>query len=213
MLDQSKETLDVRIIRGTLLFLMRVLFRIEHRGTENIPPDGPLLIIANHSTYFDPFWVSVRIYRAVRFMAWDKIFEFPLAGTIFRWLGAFPVSLEKPESGAYKNCLRVLRRNEALVIFPEGGRSRDGSLLPFKEGAAHLALKTGATVLPVVIHGGARVWGPDMLFPMPRKVSVEYLPPILPTQFADSVAALTGQMRQAINSHLTENTVIPEKRC
>jgi len=206
MLDQGKETLDVKLLRGTLLLLMRVLFRIEHRGMENIPREGPLLIVANHTTYFDPFWVSVRIYRAVRFMAWDKIFRFSLAGAIFRWLGAFPVSLESPESGAYKNCLKVLRRNEALLIFPEGGRSPDGCLLPFKEGAAHLALKTGTTVLPVVIHGGIRVWGTAMVFPMPRKVSVEYLPPILPAQFAASVEGLTGRMRQMIGSHLARTS-------
>ncbi len=206
MLDQGKETLDVRLLRGALLLLMHVLFRIEHHGMENIPREGPLLIVANHTTYFDPFWVSVRIYRAVRYMAWDKIFKFPLAGAVFRWLGAFPVSLENPETGAFKTCLRVLRRNEALVIFPEGGRSPDGSLLPFKEGAAHLALKTGATVLPVVIHGGMRVWGPSMLLPRPRKVSVEYLPPIPPAQHVPTVAQLTEQMHEAIRSHLARTS-------
>jgi 1-acyl-sn-glycerol-3-phosphate acyltransferase len=181
---------------------MRFLFRIEHQGMDNVPRDGPLLVVANHNTYFDPFWISVRIYRALRFMAWDKIFKVPIAGGIFRWLGAFPVSLENPESGAFKTALQILRRGEALMIFPEGGRSPDGNLRPFKEGAAHLALKLGVTILPVVVHGGERVWGPKMCLPLPRKVRVEYLPPIKPEQFAKSVPGLTQQVRDAIQSRL-----------
>ncbi len=198
MLDQSSNTLGVRIFRWMLLLMMKVLFRIEHRGMENIPREGPLLIVSNHNTYFDPFWVSVLLYRSVRFMAWDKIFRIPLAGGLFRWLGAFPVSLENPESSAVKTSLKVLRRGEALMIFPEGGRSPEKSPRPFKEGAAHLALKTGATILPVAIHGGERVWGPKMPIPLPRKVRVEYLEPITPGRFEAGVEALTEQMRQAI---------------
>ena len=110
MIDQGRNSLNVRILRGTLLFLMRFLFRIEHYGIENIPCDGPLIIVANHETYFDPFWVAVRVHRAVRFMAWDKIFRLPFASGIFHWLGAFPVSLESPESSAYKTALKILHR-------------------------------------------------------------------------------------------------------
>jgi 1-acyl-sn-glycerol-3-phosphate acyltransferase len=135
-------------------------------------------------------------------MAWDKIFRLPIAGAVLRWLGAFPVSLENPESGAFKVALQILRRSEALMIFPEGGRSPDGNLLPFKEGAAHLALKLCVTILPVVVFGGQRVWGPKMRLPLPRKVRVEYLAPIMPDQFEKSVPGLTVQIRNVILSRL-----------
>lgn len=204
MLDQSRNTFDVVLLRSTLLLLMRVLFRIEHKGMENIPPEGPLLFVANHTTYFDPFWISVRVYRPVRFMAWDKIFKFWISGAVFRWLGAFPVSLENPEASAFKSALRILRKGEALMIFPEGGRSRDGTLLPFKEGAAHIALKLKIPVIPVVVRGGVRVWGPKMILPMPRKVRVEYYPPIMPDQFESSVSGLTRQMRASIQAGLDQ---------
>ena len=141
-----------------MLFLMRLLFRIEHSGMEHVPTTGPVIFVANHVTYFDPFWIAVRVYRTLRFMAWDKIFSIPLAGSIFRWFGAFPVSLDNPESSAFKAALTVLRKGEALMIFPEGGRSPDGRLMHFKPGAARLALRTGAAVVPVVVHGGAGVW-------------------------------------------------------
>ena len=125
MIDQGTETADVRLLRASLLFLMKALFRIEHLGLGNIPAEGPLIMVANHVTYFDPFWVATPVRRTVRFMAWDRIFGIPVAGRVFRWLGAFPVSLENPETGAYKTALRFLKQQQALLIFPEGGRSAD----------------------------------------------------------------------------------------
>ena len=196
---------------------MRVLFRIEHRGTENIPRNGPLVITPNHVTYFDPFWISAGIRRKVRYMAWDMIFKLPLVDRIFHWLGAFPVNLENPEFGTFKVALQILKKGEALMVFPEGGRSPDDRLQPFKEGAARLALRTGAQVLPVVIHGGLAVWNRKMLFPRPHKVWVDYLPPIsCPTtgssskvEFERAASALTEAIRTSIESRLKRG---PEKR-
>ncbi len=201
MLDQGKQTFGVRLLRGTLLLLMRILFRIEHHGSENIPSEGPLILAANHVTYFDPPWISVRVYRTVRIMTWDKLFV-PPAGWILRWFGAFPVSLSNPESSAYRAALRVLRRGEALMIFPEGGRSPDGSLMPFKSGAARLALRTGAAIVPVAVHGGERVWSKKMVFPRPAKVHIYYLPPIRPEQFPGNADELIEQVRERIASGL-----------
>jgi 1-acyl-sn-glycerol-3-phosphate acyltransferase len=210
MFDQGRETLDVRIIRSALLFLMRVLFRIEHSGMENVPAQGPVLFVANHVTYIDPFWIAVRVYRTLRFMAWDKIFELPVAGAIFRWLGAFPVSLENPESSAFKAALTVLRQGHTLMIFPEGGRSADGRLMPFKPGAAKIAARTGAAIVPVVIHGGAAVWNRHMWVPRPRKVRVEYLKPILPSEFDETAQELTARLKKLIGERLGQKVEVPE---
>jgi 1-acyl-sn-glycerol-3-phosphate acyltransferase len=202
MIDAGKNTFGIRLLRGTLLLLMRVLFRIKHSGMERIPGTGALLIVANHVTYFDPVWIGVRCYRTIHFMAWDRLFGFPPAGWLLRAFGAFPVSLENPEYGAYKTALRVLQDGKALVIFPEGGRSPDGRLKPFKEGAAHLALKTGASILPVVIHGGERIWNRKMRFPRPGKVWVEFLDPIPQDHFAGTADELTVQVRRAMEERL-----------
>ncbi len=206
MLDQGEQSLSVVLLRGVLLIGMRLLFLIEHRGRQHIPPAGPLIIAPNHVTYFDPAWVAVRIYRTVRFMAWDKIFGLPVAGGLFRWLGAFPVNLENPEFGMYRTALEILDGSGALMVFPEGGRSPDGSLLTFKEGAARLALHSGANILPVAISGGAHVWSSQMTFPRPGKVLVSYLPPIQcpmlsrknKQEFDLAAAELTQRIRSAI---------------
>jgi 1-acyl-sn-glycerol-3-phosphate acyltransferase len=190
---------------------MRLLFRIEHRGWQSIPPTGPLIVAANHVTYFDPPWISVRVYRTLRIMAWDKLF-IPPAGWILRWFGAFPVSLENPEAGAYRSALRILERGEALLMFPEGGRSPDGSLMPFRSGAARLALRTGAAIVPVVVHGGERVWSKKMRWPHPGRVRVEYLPTIEKDRFPQSAEELIAQVRDAILRRQREVADEPEKR-
>jgi 1-acyl-sn-glycerol-3-phosphate acyltransferase len=209
MLDAGKNNFGVRLLRGAILTLMRILFRIEHSGMEVLPPEGPLLIVSNHVTYFDPFWIGVACHRRIRFMAWDKIFSFAPAGMLFRWLGAFPVSLTKPESGAYKTALRILKQGQALVIFPEGGRSTDGSLMHFKNGAANLAMKSGAVIVPVAIAGGEKVWSRNMRLPKPAKVRVFFLPPIVPDSFPPDPAVLMDQVRSRIHKQLTTATHTP----
>ena len=203
MLDAGKNSFGVRLLRATVLTMMRILFRIEHSGMDGIPTSGPLLIVSNHVTYFDPFWIGVACYRRIRFMAWDKIFSFAPAGILFRWFGAFPVSLTRPESGAYKTALRILKEGEALVIFPEGGRSTDGSLMNFKNGASKLALKSGASIVPVAIVGGEKVWSRGMRLPRPAKVRVFFLPPIFPDSYPEDPAALMDRIRSTINDKLT----------
>ncbi len=206
MIDIGQNTIVVRLLRGTLLFLMRILFRIEHSGMDGIPAVGPLIVVANHVTYFDPFWIAARMTRKVHFMAWDKIFVFPPAGWLFRWLGAFPVNLENPEYSAFKAALKILKHGEALMIFPEGGRSPDGVPMEFKDGAARLAVRSGAAILPVVVYGGERVWNPKMIFPRPRKVRVEYLDPIYASngKFDCEEADLTERIRMRILEKLSE---------
>jgi 1-acyl-sn-glycerol-3-phosphate acyltransferase len=88
------------------------------------------------------------------------------------------------------------------VIFPEGGRSDDGSLMPFKPGAARLALRTGAAIAPVVVHGAAKVWNRYMWIPRPRKVIVDYLAPVLPERFPGTADELTEIVRSRMEARL-----------
>jgi 1-acyl-sn-glycerol-3-phosphate acyltransferase len=221
MIDQGRGTASVRLVRTSLYLPMRLLFRIEHRGTENIPVNGPLLVTPNHVTYFDPFWIAVRVYRTLRFMTWDRALAVPIGGRILRWLGAFPVSLENPESSAYRASLRILQAGQALMIFPEGGRSLDGRLQPLKKGAARLALKTGATILPVAVLGGHEVWGPQLTLPRPRKVVVEFLPPFAPpaveerdrAAFESAASELTERIRAALEERLARHYRYSDGNC
>jgi 1-acyl-sn-glycerol-3-phosphate acyltransferase len=93
------------------------------------------------------------------------------------WLGAWALQTQKGDTRAYRRSVQWLRAGGALVIFPEGGRSRDdGALQPFKPGAARLALETNVPVLPVTIRGGQEVWARDRRYPRPGRVEIIYHP-------------------------------------
>jgi 1-acyl-sn-glycerol-3-phosphate acyltransferase len=166
----------VAVLRPVAYWLSRLLFRIEFRGTENIPLEGPCIIAPNHVTYADPVWISIPVRRPIRYMAWDRIFRIPVLGFLMRVFGAFPVRLEGGDVSAQREAVELLRQGQALVIFPEGGRSKTGELMPFKLGAFRLALAQGVPILPVTITGAYEVWPVGQLLPHPGKLKVTYHP-------------------------------------
>lgn len=167
----------IDLIRWTFEPVARVLWRISFRGAENVPQDGGLIIAANHQTYIDPFWIALRVPRPQRYLAWDAAFSWPLAGRLMRALGAWPLSLETVDPKPLRKAFKWLRRDGALVIFPEGGRCLpDGELLRFKAGAVRLALEARVPILPVTIRGGHRVWPRGYDWPRLSKVELVYHP-------------------------------------
>ncbi len=168
----------VRGLRAVLFWICRFLFKIEHAGLENIPSSGPLIIAANHQTYLDPVFIALPVRHRMRFMAWDAIFKVPLLSSLITWSGAFPVNLDKPTKAALKTSLDALKDGAALIIFPEGGRSPDGKILPFKPGTARLARASGALLLPVTVEGGEKVWPPRQFLPRCGRIRITYHKPI-----------------------------------
>ena len=173
------------MIRPVVGGMSRVLWKIEFRGAENIPDDGGLIIAANHQTYIDPFWLSLRIKRPTRYLAWSAAFRWPLVGQCLIWFGAWPLALEGSDPAAIRRSVKWLREGGAVVIFPEGGRSTStGELERFKAGAVRLALEANVPILPVTIKGGNQIWPRGWSFPRPGKVAVIYHPLIHPKQAA-----------------------------
>lgn len=179
----------IDLLRPFASWLCRLLFNIEFHGVENVPAEGACIITPNHVTYADPIWITIPIKRRIYYMAWDKPFEIPMLGSLMRWFGAFPVNLDAVDSSAQKEAKEVLRTGRALVIFPEGGRSKTGRLMPFKMGAFRFALTSGVPIVPVSIKGGDRVWPVGQLLPHPGKIVVTYHPPI----GVEQVAVDTGR--------------------
>lgn len=168
----------IESLRPFVRWLCRVWFKAEFHGVENIPAEGACLITPNHISYADPVWITVPIYRRVYYMAWDKMFKKPGLGFIMRIFGAFPVSLDSADPSAQRTALEVLRTGKALVIFPEGGRTRTGKLMPFKMGAFRFALTYGVPVVPVSIYGAEKIWPVGRFFPRANKLIVTYHPAI-----------------------------------
>jgi 1-acyl-sn-glycerol-3-phosphate acyltransferase len=200
----------IQLVRVTLRTLFGWLFRLRLVGTENIPRQGEtgLIVAANHQTYIDPFWVAAPFNHRLRFLAWDAVFGWPVAGPLMRWLGAWPLQVNNSASRAYRRSVQWIKGGGALVIFPEGGRGlSDGKLQPLKPGAVRLALETGAPILPVTIRGGHRVWPKDRKWPRLGRVEIVYHPPRRPAPLPGEDArrcALreTEQLSEIINSAL-----------
>ncbi|NLK01328.1 MAG: 1-acyl-sn-glycerol-3-phosphate acyltransferase [Clostridia bacterium] len=123
-----------------------------------MPPKGPVVVMANHVSLWDPMALAVPFDRKIYYMAKEELFSYPVFGTILRRLGAFPVKRGNLDRAALRNAMGVLRGDEVLGIFPEGERSPTGELQEFKPGALSLAIKCNAMILPVGLVGTRKIF-------------------------------------------------------
>jgi 1-acyl-sn-glycerol-3-phosphate acyltransferase len=144
-------------VRAVLQPAMRIWFRLERHGRENIPRSGPVILAANHRSFLDPFIVGVCLRRPVYFVAKQELFEKRWQGWILNALGAFPIRRGESDEESMATAKAILARGDAVVIFPEGTRIRHGSLGRAKRGVGRLALESGAPVVPIAVAGTENV--------------------------------------------------------
>jgi cytidylate kinase len=136
----------------------RFLWRLSWEGVENIPREGGVILASNHISYYDPPFVSVSCPREVHFMAKRELFSIPILGFIIRNLNAFPVNRGKYDRQALEAAINVLKRGEALIVFPEGTRSRKkGEFLSPKAGIGVLAREGQVPIVPTFISGSDKL--------------------------------------------------------
>ena len=129
------------------------VFPITLEGREHIPAEGPYIVVANHVDWKDPPAIELTFGVAIRFMAKIESFRVFFIGGLLRGIGCFPVRRGEGDRRAIITCLKVLRAGNPLGFFPEGTRSRQGSLGRAREGIAFLARKSDAPILPVGVVG------------------------------------------------------------
>ncbi|MFC4077246.1 lysophospholipid acyltransferase family protein [Salinithrix halophila] len=156
--------------------LIRVVLRFYHHreitGLNRIPKTGPFLLVGNHVSILDPFYIGSVIPRDIRYMAKEESFSHPLLRRFLRGVGAFPVNREKPSIRSIKIALGHLDKGKVIGIFPGGTRREKMAMEEVKQGAAYLSLKTGAPVLPVYIDGTAEALPPGTRWPRPSRVRI-----------------------------------------
>jgi 1-acyl-sn-glycerol-3-phosphate acyltransferase len=147
--------------RALCRFLLFFIWRWDVEGLENFPSEGPVIVVANHVSYWDPVLIGSALPRQVFFMAKKELFSIPVLGFSLKSWGVFPVDRSRPDRGAIKRALDLLKQGQVVVVFPEGTRSKTGSLLPPSTGAAYFATSTGAPVCPaaIITVRGASSWG------------------------------------------------------
>ncbi len=160
--DPIKFPWRVRFLRNLALLGLRLLTRLEVRGVQETPPTGPALMIMNHLHWLDPvIGIAVVERPAVMFTA-EKWEHRPVIGDVIRWSQrAIFVNRGQADRKALTQALEVLQHGDMLAVAPEGTRSKTGGLLPGREGAAYLASRTGAVIVPITAYGqehAERAW-------------------------------------------------------
>ncbi|KRC48796.1 MULTISPECIES: lysophospholipid acyltransferase family protein [unclassified Nocardioides] len=160
------------VVKYLAAIVFRILCGFTATGKENVPKKGPVVIVPNHKSFWDPFFVAIVLRRPVHFMGKAEHFEGPMA-RIFLRLGAFPVRRGASDEEALETSRAILRRGDALALFPEGTRVREEGLGAPKRGAARLAIEAGAPIVPATITGTEkRRW------PLPRRVRIVFGTPV-----------------------------------
>jgi 1-acyl-sn-glycerol-3-phosphate acyltransferase len=153
-----------------------LIYRLRAIGVKNVPREGALVLAPNHFSQMDHFFAGVYLRRKIRFMAKSQLFGPPVLTYIYKHGGVFPVRRGHHDEEAFKTAYELLDQGEMLLVYAEGGRSRSGEMGEPKPGIGRIALESGAPIVPVAIHGSARVRGWKRLrFP---KVTIEFGEPV-----------------------------------
>jgi 1-acyl-sn-glycerol-3-phosphate acyltransferase len=153
----------------THLFAL-IWFRFRIEGRRHVPRTGPLLLVCNHLTMMDPFLTGSPTQRWVVFVARDTLAKWRLVGWWLRAVGTVLIDREAPSKDQLKALTAFVAEGNAVALFPEGTRSRDGAVGPFRSGLELIVRRSGATVVPLGLDGIQRALPRGARFPRPRKV-------------------------------------------
>lgn len=172
----------------------------EVEGRENIPASGGFVIASNHCSFFDPPILAIASPRPLSYFAKQELFANPYFSAVIQKLGAFPVERGSGDQAALARAIQLLTAGYALVIFPEGTRSRDGRLARAKLGAALMAVKANVPILPVFIDGSFQAWpkgGAIRRAPVRVRIGAPLYPDGVPDS-ARGYAALTTEWTRSL---------------
>jgi 1-acyl-sn-glycerol-3-phosphate acyltransferase len=188
-----------RVLRAVVGPVIRLAWRLEVVGAERVP-SGPVIVVANHDSLSDPFFLGAAVERPLHFLAKHELWSYPLVGRVIDALGGIPVERQSGDLTAVAALARVLEHGEAVVIFPQGTVLGDVDR-PWQRGAARLALTTGAPLLPVAILGAADALRPGTRLPRLSRVRVLVGEPIVVAPAPPRIPAgreLTARVRDAV---------------
>jgi glycerol-3-phosphate dehydrogenase (NAD(P)+) len=141
------------LIRAILQPFFHLYFRLSRIGREHIPAEGPVIIASNHRSFLDPFVIGTMVRRPMYYVAKKEMFTSRLRSWVLNALGAFPVDRGSGDKDMIETAKAILARGDIVLMFPEGTRTRPGSLGHPRRGVGRLALETGAPVVPVAVIG------------------------------------------------------------
>jgi len=170
-------------MKALIYGLLHIFYKFQIYGKENIP-FGKAIIAPNHTSFFDPPVAAAAFSEGLFFLAQEYLFHVPFLGEIIRRLNALSVKGDGTDKGVFQEVLMILEEGRKVIIFPEGARSLDDKLLPFKRGVASISLLTDAPVIPVYINGCYEAWKRGQAIPKPfGRFTIVVGRPIFPCAF------------------------------
>lgn len=182
--------------------MLHLYLRGRIYGAENVPMEGPLLVVSNHASDFDPPIVSNCMRRPVAFMAKEELFRVPVLRQAIELYGAYPVKRGAADRSAIRAALDCLSEGWAVGLFLEGTRTPDARISNPKLGAALIAAKAQAPLLPISLWGTQAVFQKGSPIPRPVPVTVRIGQPIDPPTSTkrEDLEALTQYCAEAIHA-------------
>lgn len=190
----------ITIMKALLLTLTR--WRVE--GKENVPRQGPLIIVANHLNLIDPPLLSASIPRRITFMTKQELFRPLMMRALVRAYGAFSVRRGELDREALRQALEALQKGLVLGMFPEGKRSPSAQLQSAQSGASLIAARSGVPILPVGISGSEQVTGIGFVLHRPHIAVTIGRPFTLPAVRDKSTRFQLAQFTDLIMEHIAE---------
>jgi len=169
--------------QGTLWYrfcrtIYRVYFCLYHRGVirhgDRLPMDGGVVLAGNHVSFLDPPMFGAACRREAFYMARDTLFRHPIANWILRSWNCVPIKREGGDIGAMRAALRLLEEGKAVLMFPEGTRSRDGQLQEARAGIGMIVARARATIVPMRIFGADKAMPRGTSLPRPSKLVITF---------------------------------------
>ena len=164
------------VVRAICWLILKIFWRMEIIGIENLPQSGGLIIASNHVSYLDPAVLAASLNRKIYFITKKEVFKNAFVSFILKNLNAISVDRGNADILAFKKAINILGEEKVLGIFPEGTRSSNGELQELKLGTIKIAMKTGVPILPVGIIGTHKIYPRGIKFPIlfKHKIIVKY---------------------------------------
>jgi 1-acyl-sn-glycerol-3-phosphate acyltransferase len=170
----KRYTIFYFICKTIIIILSKIYWRLSAKGRENIPKEGGVLLVANHASYLDPPLIGSYSTRPVNILAKSELFKIPIFNLIIKALGAIPIRREMIDRKSLRIAVDLLKDGCVLLVFPEGTRTRNGSIGNPKPGSGLIAKMADVAIVPVYIQGSYETLPRRRIFPKPNKIKIHF---------------------------------------